>query len=159
MLIKNIEMIIKEEVLRFQKEWGDGIVSISTAFKNGENHTDEAIEFIKRLYAYESEQVFFKPTLASDVQFRLDKVGALSYFVGSNTDYSEDSGFAIKGWNRVRWENAGIKILEDCAVCMGNYFFGMEGKEDLKVEYTVVLKKIDGTLKIILHDSHLPYQK
>lgn len=159
MFIKNIEMITKEEVLGFQKEWGDGIVSISTAFKNGGNHTVEAIEFIKRLYAYESEQVFFKPTLAADVQFRLDKVGALSYFVGSNPDFSEDSGFAIKGWNRVRWENAGIKILEECAVCMGNYFFGMEGKEDLKVEYTIVLKKIDGTLKIMLHDSHLPYQK
>ena len=159
MLIKNIEMITKEEVLGFQKEWGDGIVSISTAFKNGGNHTDEAIEFIKRLYAYESEQVLFKPTLATDVQFRLDIVGALSYFIGYNPDYSEDSGFAIKGWNRVRWENAGIKILEDCAVCMGNYFFGMEGKEDLKVEYTIVLKKIDSTLKMILHDSHLPYQK
>lgn len=159
MLIKNIEMITKEEVLGFQKDWGDGIVSMSTTFKDGGNYTDEAIEFIKRLYAYESEQVLFKPTLAADVQFRLDKLGALSYFVGANLDYSEDSGFAIKGWNSVKWENEGIKILEDCAVCMGNYFFGMEGKEDLKVEYTIVLKKIDGTLKMILHDSHLPYQQ
>ncbi|MAR39190.1 MAG: phosphoribosyl-AMP cyclohydrolase [Flavobacteriales bacterium] len=159
MLIKKIEMITKEEVLGFQKDWGDGIVSMSTTFKDGGNYTDEAIEFIKRLYAYESEQVLFKPTLAADVQFRLDKLGALSYFVGSNPDYSEDSGFAIKGWNSVKWENEGIKILEDCAVCMGNYFFGMEGKEDLKVEYTIVLKKIDGTLKMILHDSHLPYQQ
>ena len=159
MLIKKIEIITKEEVLGFQKDWGDGIVSMSTTFKDGGNYTDEAIEFIKRLYAYESEQVLFKPTLAADVQFRLDKLGALSYFVGSNPDYSEDSGFAIKGWNSVKWENEGIKILEDCAVCMGNYFFGMEGKEDLKVEYTIVLKKIDGTLKMILHDSHLPYQQ
>ena len=159
MLIKNIEMITKEEVLGFQEDWGEGIVSMSTTFKEGGNYTDEAIEFIKRLYAYESEQVLFKPTLAADVQFRLDKLGALSYFVGSNPDYSEDSGFAIKGWNSVKWENEGIKILKDCAVCMGNYFFGMEGKEDLKVEYTIVLKKIDGTLKMILHDSHLPYQQ
>ena len=49
--------------------------------------------------------------------------------------------------------------MSDCAICMGNYFFGMEGEEDLKVEYTIVLKKINGTLKMILHDSHLPYQK
>lgn len=152
-------MITKEEVLQFQKEWGDGIVSMSATFKNGGNHIDEAIEFIKRLYAYESEEVLFKPTLAADTQFRLNNVAALSYFVGSNPNYSEDGGFAIKGWNSVRWENAGIKILEDCAVCMGNYFFGMQGEEDLKVEYTIVLKKIDGALKMILHDSHLPYQK
>lgn len=152
-------MITKEEVLQFQKEWGDGIVSMSATFKNGGNHIDEAIEFIKRLYAYESEEVLFKPTLAADTQFRLNNVAALSYFVGSNPNYSEDGGFAIKGWNSVRWENAGIKILEDCAVCMGNYFFGMQGEEELKVEYTIVLKKIDSALKMILHDSHLPYQK
>ena len=47
----------------------------------------------------------------------------------------------------------------DCAICMGNYFFGLDDSEDLKVEYTIVLKKIDGVLKMILHDSHLPYQK
>ena len=152
-------MITKEEVLEFQKIWGNGIVSMSTTYKNGGNYTEEAIDFIKRLYAYESEKVLFKPTLASETQFRLDKLAALSYFVGSNPDYSEDSGFAIKGWNSVNWENIGIKIMSDCAICMGNYFFGMEGKEDLKVEYTIVLKRINGTLKMILHDSHLPYQK
>ena len=152
-------MITKEEVLEFQKNWGNGIVSMSTTYKNGGNFTEEAIEFIKRLYAYETEIVLFKPTLATDTQFRLDKAAALSYFVGSNPNYSEDNGFAIKGWNSVNWENIGIKIMSDCAICMGNYFFGMEGKEDLKVEYTIVLKKINGTLKMILHDSHLPYQK
>ena len=111
------------------------------------------------MYAYETEVVLFKPTLAADTQFRLDKVAALSYFVGGNSDYSEDGGFAIKGWNAVSWENAGIKIMEDCAICMGNYFFSMENQEDLKVEYTIVLRRIDGKLKMILHDSHLPYQK
>ena len=39
------------------------------------------------------------------------------------------------------------------------FFFGMDKKDDLKVEYSLVLKKIRGVLKIILHDSHLPYQK
>ena len=77
-------MITKEEVLEFQKNWGNGIVSMSTTYKNGGNYTEEAIDFIKRLYAYESEKVLFKPTLATDTQFRLDKTAALSYFVGSN---------------------------------------------------------------------------
>ncbi len=152
-------MITKEEILAFQKEWGNGIISMSNTYKNGGDYTSEAKEFISKLYAYESEEVLFKPTLAADAQFRPDKVAALSYFVGGNSNFSEDGGFAIKGWNSVRWENAGIKITTDCAICMGNYYFGMENEEDLKVEYSIVLKKIDGALKMILHDSHLPYQK
>ena len=152
-------MIKKEEILNFQKEWGNGIVSIGNTFKNGGDYASEAKDFINKLYAYETEEVLFKPTLASDTQFRLDKISALSYFIGKNNNHKEDSGFAIKGWNSVRWENAGIKILSDCAICMGNYFFGLDDSEDLKVEYTIVLKKIDGVLKMILHDSHLPYQK
>lgn len=152
-------MITKEEVLKFQKEWGHGIVRISEIFKNCGDFEVEAKAFISKLYAYETEKVLFKPTLAAENQFRLDKLAALSYFVGGNSDYPEDSGFAIKGWSTVRWENAGIKIIEDCAICMGNYFFCMQNEEDLKVEYSMVLRKIDGKLKMILHDSHLPYQK
>ena len=152
-------MITKEEVLQFQKLWGDGIISIGNTFKNKGDYQSEAKRFVSNLYSYESELVLFKPTLASDTQFRLDHISALSYFVGGNANFSEDEGFAIKGWNSVIWENAGIKIMQDCAICMGNYFFGIEGKEDLKVEYTIVLKKINGILKIILHDSHLPFQK
>ena len=152
-------MITKEEILVFQKEWGNGIISMSNTFKNGGDHVAEAKEFISKLYAYETEEVLFKPTLAADTQFRLDEIAALSYFVGGNSTFLEDGGFAIKGWNSVRWENAGIKIEGDIAICMGNYYFGMENEEDLKVEYSIVLKKIDGTLKMILHDSHLPYQK
>ena len=152
-------MITKEEVLAFQDKWGDGIISMSNTFKNGGDYTGEAKDFLSKLYAYETEEVLFKPTLAADAQFRLDKAAALSYFVGGNPNFLEDSGFAIKGWNSVKWENAGIKITTDCAICMGNYYFGMENEEDLKVEYSIILKKIDGTLKMILHDSHLPYQK
>ena len=152
-------MIKEEEVLKFQKIWGDGIISIGNTFKKNGNYELEAKEFIARLYAYESETVFFKPTLASDTQFRLDSISALSYFIGHNSSFSEDSGFAIKGWKDIKWRNIGIKIMKDCAICMGNYFFLAEGKENLKVEYTIVLKKINGSLKIILHDSHFPYQK
>ncbi len=152
-------MITKEEILQFQKMWGDGIISISNTFKEKGDYQSEAKEFVSRLYSYESELVLFKPTLASDTQFRLDNTSALSYFIGGNSNFAEDSGFATKGWNSVKWENIGIKIMQDCAICMGNYFFGMKTKEDLKVEYTIVLKKTNGILKIILHDSHLPYQK
>ena len=151
-------MIQRDEVINLQSEWGRGIVEIGNAFNKGEDYKKLTVEFIKKLYAYESEEVLFKPTLAADIQFRLTSEAALSYFIGGDDNFIEDSGFAIKGWNSVRWQNAGIKIIENIAVCMGNYFFKIKGGEDLKVEYTMVVKKKDGKLKIILHDSHLPFQ-
>ena len=152
-------MITKKEILVFQEKWGKGIVSLSQTFNSNGDYINEAIDFIKMLYAYEHEEVLFKPTLASERQFRLNISSALSYFVGGNPDFSEDSGFAIKGWENVRWENAGIKIENNCAICMGNYFFSMKGEEDLKVEYSLVFKKFADNLKLILHDSHLPYKR
>ena len=150
-------MIKREEVINLQTDWGKGIVSIGDAFRNRGDYKELTTEFIKRLYAYETEEVFFKPTLAADIQFRLTEEAALSYFIGGDANFLEDKGFAIKGWDCVRWQNAGIKIMENIAVCMGNYFFIKKGEEDLKVEYTIVIKKEAGRLKIILHDSHLPF--
>ena len=152
-------MITKEKVLDCQKRWGEGIINIGKTFDQAGDYKKEAIAFIKDLYAYETENVLFKPTLAADIQFRLDKDAALSYFIGGNSSFSEDKGFAIKSWSDVKWENAGVKIIDDIAVCMGNYFFIAHNQEDLKVEYTMVFKSISGSLKIILHDSHLPYHK
>ena len=152
-------MITKEEVLKFQNDWSDGIIQISNSYKNGGDFINDTLFFIDNLYAYANEEVLFKPTLVFDKQFRLDKKGALSYFVGNDSDFLEDKGFAIKGWTEIRWENAGFKFFSDTAVCMGNYFFTIENNDPLKVEYTIVLKKINGVLKLILHDSHLPYQQ
>ena len=151
-------MITEKDILDFQDKWGGGIVRISNSFKNNGDYLSESRDFLNDLYAYDFEEVLFKPTLASNAQFRLDKQAALSYFVGNNPKFSEDKGFAIKGWNSVKWKNAGMKIVNDIAICMGNYYFGKEDELDLKVEYSIVLRKINGVLKIILHDSHLPYQ-
>ena len=103
--------------------------------------------------------VLFKPTLASEKQFRTDKEGALSYFVGHNPNYSEDHGFAIKPWSAVRWESTGIKIIGNMAVAMGNYYFTpADGGDEVKVEYSFAYTKDkEGKLRIILHGSHLPY--
>lgn len=152
-------MITKEAVLAFQKKWGKGIIDIGKIYKNNGDFRSAAINFINNLYAYNSEQVLFKPTLAFENQFRLTSTSALSYFIGGNSNFTEDKGFAIKGWTNVKWQNAGISIIDRTAICMGNYYFtNTEG--ELKVEFSIVLHELDsGELKIILHDSHLPYQK
>ena len=107
---------------------------------------------------YQNCEVLFKPTLARDIQFRKSKDAALSYFVSGNNSFPEDKGFALKKWTNVRWENSGIQIFDSLALAMGNYYFtNSEGVT--KVEFSFVYKKNDdGDLKIILHDSHLPFQ-
>ena len=101
--------------------------------------------------------VLFKPTLAAREQFRPTFEQALSYFVASNGACPEDTGFAIKGWTKVRFENADIVIHETTALAMGNYFFTGPEDEEVKVEYTFGYV-LDGTggLRIYLHHSSMP---
>ena len=147
---------LKQQVIDAQIAWGEGIVAISALYADGGDYAALASEHVETLYAYGETDVMFKPTLASEDQFRETFEEALSYFIG--TEGSEDSGFAIKGWTKVRWENNGIYTGEDSAMAMGNYYFtGPDGSE-LKVEYSFgYVKDDDGALKINLHHSSLPY--
>ena len=151
--------LTEQEVLEAQKVWGDGIVHIGKVFIEKGDYKAAAEKHIDDLYAYNMGTVLFKPTLASEKQFRTDKEGALSYFVGHNPNYSEDHGFAIKPWSAVRWESTGIKIIGNMAVAMGNYYFTpADGGDEVKVEYSFAYTKDkEGKLRIILHGSHLPY--
>jgi hypothetical protein len=151
--------ITEQEVLDAQKAWGEGIVKIGKVYSEDGDYKTAATEHINEFYYYQEGSVLFKPTLTSEKQFRTDFQGALSYFIGGDKDYSEDHGFAIKPWSNVSWENIGTKIIGNMAVAMGNYYFTpAEGGDDVKVEYSFAYTKDeDGKLKIILHDSHLPY--
>ena len=152
-------MITEEEVFSAQKHWSDGLIKISNNHKNNLDYISQAINHIDRLYDYSAGKVLFKPTLAKDIPFRNTKEGALSYFVANNDDFPEDNGFALKGWTDVRWENSGIQIFDNIAIAMGNYFF-TNNEGTIMVEFSFVYRKDDqGNLKIILHDSHLPYHK
>ena len=86
----------------------DGLLKIGFIHKENGDYINEASNFINRLYDFNNGNVLFKPTLASQQQFRLNKA-ALSYFIGGNKDFDEDTGFALKGWKSVRFENIGIK--------------------------------------------------
>lgn len=140
-----------------QRKWGDGIVRIATAHSTGGNYTEIATKHVEHLYAYDLSQVLFKPTMASIDQFRPTFESALSYFVASNGVCEEDSGFAIKGWTAVRFENSGIIINESNAIAMGNYFFTDGDGNETKVEYTFGYILDDASnLRIVLHHSSLP---
>lgn len=152
------QVISEEEISKAQQVWGEGIVTIGKASTDGGDFTKAAENHIAALYAFQAGTVLFKPTKAGVDQFRLTKEAALSYFVGGNDKFQEDKGFALHPWTKVRFENAANYIHGNYAVAMGNYFFTQTNGEEVKVEYTFgYLKGDDGTLKINLHHSSLPF--
>ncbi|MDO9257386.1 MAG: hypothetical protein Q7U54_17840 [Bacteroidales bacterium] len=155
----NAVVITEKDVLDIQKIWGEGIVNIGNVFSANGDYKSAAEKHIDELYGYNLGPVLFKPTLASEIQFRTTREGALSYFIGHNPDFPEDHGFAIRPWSSVRWESIGIKTIGNMSVAMGNYFFTpASGGEEVKVEYTFAYTRDnEGKLRIIMHGSHLPY--
>ena len=140
------------EVEAAQQGWGDGIVKIGQA----KDPKKAAIAHLKEFYAFENGTVLFKPTLASDDQFRGTQKEALSYFIGQ--DLAEDKGFALAPYTKVRWENEGIITDGNSAMAMGNYFFTKTNGQEIKVEYSFgYVKNKYGEVKINLHHSSLPF--
>jgi len=151
-------MITKEQVLKAQKQWGDGVVKIGSL--KGERQECEAYanDFLDKRYAFETETVLFKPTKCEIEQFRPTKAEALSYFIaGESRACIEDKGFAIQPWIKVRFENTNLILEENRAIAMGNYFFTDLDGNEAKVEYTFAYKLIDRELKIDVHHSSFPY--
>ena len=151
-------MITKEQVIKAQNTWGNGVVKIGTLKDNRLACEKFANEFLDELYAFDSRLVSFKPTKCEIEQFRPTKPEALSYFIaGENRACKEDKGFAIQPWTKVRFENSNIILEENRAIAMGNYFFTDLDGNEAKVEYTFGYKLINGVLKIDVHHSSFPY--
>lgn len=151
--------IKKEMVLEAQKNWGDGIVNIGKSFMEKGDYTTTAMKHIDSLYAYEQSPVLFKPTKASEEQFRATKESALSYFVATNGVCPEDKGFAIQPWTKVRFENSAILLQGSSAAAMGNYYFTDAQGQEVKVEYTFgYLLDEEGKVRINIHHSSIPFQ-
>ena len=149
-----------QEIEKAQEKWGNGIVKIGELKDTIKECRMFTLDFISKMYDYENGIVQFKPTKASEAQFRGDVKAALSYFIGSDSDFIEDKGFALNPWVKVDFENNSINIINDLAIAMGNYFFTDNNGDKTKVEYSFVYKKNDkGDLKIILHHSSLPFVK
>ena len=150
-------MVTVADVEMAQKAWGEGIVAIASAHSEGGDYVGRAKEHIQSLYAYEIAPVLFKPTFASQDQFRSTFEGALSYFVAENNACPEDKGFAIKGWTKVRFENEGIIVNGSTAMAMGNYFFTTPDGDEVKVEFSFgYIVDSAGDLRIHMHHSSMP---
>lgn len=150
-------MLTVADVEKAQQAWGEGIVEIAAAHNAGADYVQRARTHVESLYSYDIGPVLFKPTLAAKDQFRPTFEGALSYFVGGNNSFSEDTGFAIKSWTKVRFENEGVLINGVTALTMGNYFFTSTSGDEVKVEFTFgYIVDSNGALRINLHHSSMP---
>ena len=155
--------ITEAQVNAAQQAWCDGLVNVSQTHAKGGDAKAVAGKMIDDLYDYADGKVFFKPTLAYGPRtFRPTREGALSYFVGGNPNFPEDTGFALKGWTKARYDNNaaenGIQIHGDIAITMGNvYITGPDGKE-VMVDKTFVFRRCkDGNLRLCVHKSALPF--
>lgn len=87
-----------------------------------------------------------------------DIEGTLSYFVSGNSKYAEDSGFALRPWSKVRFDNHTVKMHGNIAIAMGHYYFTGPDRTETKVEYTKgYVKTPDNRVLIFLQDSSMPH--
>ena len=153
--------ITVDQVLKAQAGWCDALLKISSTYaKDGINAAKPlAAQVINSAYAYQYGPVAFKPTLTSGAQtFRATKEGALAYFVGNDPNYPSDKGFALKDWRSCTAVNNVIQIAGPSATTMGNVLF-----TDSKGVVTTVdktwnfVRENDGSIRIMLHHSSLPF--
>ena len=157
--------ITEDDVNAAQKAWCDALVTIGHVYSEGGNYRAVASRLIDELYDYKGGTVFFKPTLAFGANaFRSTREGALSYFIGGNPNFPEDTGFALKRWVNVRYDNNaaenGIQIHGDIAITMGNFYLTSSAGQEIMVEKTLVFRRCgDGKLRLCAHKSALPFDQ
>lgn len=137
-------MITKDLIVSAQEEWGNGVVLLGKS-------QISATDFVKKMYTHE---VVMKPTMAKEQAFRTNHNDIISYFVSGHI--KEDTGFALKPWTNVRFENEKILLWQNQAFAVGHYFFTDVDGNDVKVEYSFGYILNEGMLKINLHHSSLP---
>lgn len=150
---------VKKKVLIIQQEWADGIINIGKAFLDKKDYLDVTNKFIDNLYIFDNGKALFKPTQASQRQFRRNKAEFISYFIGHNKTSDEDKGFALEPWKSIYFDNFDTLNYDNFFISMGNYYFTDYIDEKIKVEYSFgyILNK-ENNLKIIFHHSSIPYK-
>lgn len=153
--------ILESEVQAAQEAWGKALIQIGQDFdKQGlKKAKATAKAVLDAAYGYNMGTVLFKPTLTQGSQvFRTSQEGALAYFVGDNIAFPNDSGFALKGWQKYEFKNAGVFINGNMALTMGNVMLTDKKGQVTQVDKTWgFIKDNQGKLRIVLHHSSLPY--
>ena len=141
-----------EEVKSFLNSWKEGVIEIGRVFLDGGDYHSCAEEFLSKHYAFDTDEVLFKPTFTKEVVFRNTKDLALSYFVKG--DINEDNGFALKPWERIELDELKVLEEENLLAAMGTLKFKPLNSEAISlVAFTFCFIVIKGSLKIKIHHS------
>jgi len=141
--------------------WGNGLVAISKAYDDGgiDSAREIAGGLLDSLYGFEFGPILFKPTLSGGAKtFRTDREGTLSYFIGHNPNFPQDTGFGLKSWREVSSQTSSIFTEGDVAMWMGWVNFTDKNGNVVTVDKSFGYRRAgDGSLKLVLHHSSLPY--
>ncbi len=154
--LRSAAVVTTAELEKATSAWCAGLVAIGAA----SDPAREADRVLNELYGYESTGVLFKPTLTTGEQtFRNTRAGAKAYFVGGDTNFTSDKGFALKPWKTARYEAKKNVLQGDVAMTQGNLFLTAADGTEVMVDKTwVFVKGKDGKLRLAVHHSSLPYK-
>jgi len=140
------------QIEHFLNSWKDGVIEIGRIHLEGGDYEKSAELFVSTHYAFDSEEVLFKPTFTKEVIFRNSKDLALSYFIGG--EVAEDKGFALKPWEEIRLEELNIIEQDNLMVAMGTLNFKpLNLEENTLIAFTFLLIDTDDSIKIKVHHS------
>ncbi|WP_322965300.1 hypothetical protein [Sphingomonas fuzhouensis] len=153
-------MFTDELVHKALQTWCDNVVAVGKVHAEGGDVRAFASQILSDNYDYDQGKVLFKPTLTFGAHtFRPTKEGALSYFVGGNAAFPDDKGFKLKPWVKVWYSKLDYILHGDLAIVQCNVHFIGEDDSHIFVNKSFVFKECDdGKVRIVLHQSSLPYQ-
>jgi len=156
----NNQVFTEAMVVETLQRWCDNVVRIGKIYAEGGDVVSAAQQVLSDNYDYDKGKVLFKPTLAFGPQtFRPTKEGALAYFVGGNDRFPDDKGFKLKPWVKVWFNKLDFILRGDLAILQCNVHLIGADDSHIFVNKSFVFKACeDGQVRIILHQSSLPYQ-
>ena len=141
-----------DQIKNFLNSWKDGVIEIGRVYLEGGDYQKCAEKFLSSHYAFDHEEVLFKPTFTREVIFRNSKDSALSYFIKG--DVAEDNGFALRPWEDIKLEELNTIEENNLMVAMGILSFKpVDIDEITMVAFTFLLVIVDESLKIKVHHS------
>ena len=158
--------ITLNEVLAAQKGWCAGLLAINKAYQKGgyDAAKSAAVDVIDGAYAYQFGPVAFKPTYTrGESTFRQDRAGAIAYFVGPDPSikrFAKDQGFATyRNWTSCKIVDDVVQLFGQTANTMG-YIEIVDAKGGVarpEKTWTFWKQPKDGSIRIVLHHSSLPF--
>ena len=136
----------------FLDSWKESVIEIGKIYLDGGDYKKCAENFLSTHYAFDIEDVLFKPTFTKEVIFRNNKDDALSYFVKGSIE--EDNGFALKPWESIDLVEVNSIEEDSLTIAMGAFNFKPVNQDEINlVAFTFLLIKDKDSFKIKVHHS------